>query len=165
MNKRIFFVGTLLIVLATWQPLQASEPAIDGQVSGIELCPQFICGNALFTGIYRGEVDGAPALGTWFAAINHEPLPELGEDAVAINGGEWSLRTWVFRGIFFPTRMHFRGDFGAGTLQAEPGNFYRALVPMSVTSGGSGPINLDLLLDENSIPQPVNGNLTQPAGK
>ena len=164
MNQRIFFLGTFLIVLATSPTLQASEPAIEGQVSGIELCPQFICGNALFTGVYLGEVEGAPALGTWFAAINHQPLPELGEDAVAINGGEWSLRTWVFRG-FFPARKRFSGDFGVGTLRAEPGNFYRALVPMTITSGGSGPIDLDLLLDENSLPQPVNGTLTQPTAK
>ncbi len=164
MNKPITFAGPLLVVLATLQPLQASEPAIEGRVSGIELCPQFICGNALFTGVYRDEVDGVPALGTWFAAINHEDLPELGEDPVAINGGSWNLRTWVFRG-FFPSRKSFRGDFEAGTLTAQPGNFYQALVPMTVTSGGSGPINLDLLLDENSIPQPVNGTLTQPVAE
>ena len=34
MNKPIFFAGTILAVLATLQPLQASEPAIEGRVSG-----------------------------------------------------------------------------------------------------------------------------------
>ena len=158
MNKSKLIIGSILLVFASLNPTQASEPAIEGQVSGIELCPQFICGSAIFTGLYSGEVDGAPAIGTWLAAVNHEPLPE--EGSVPINGGQWKLQTWVFRGLF-PSRKNFQGDFGKGTLTALPGNFYRAEAPMTVTSGGTGTMQLNLLLDENSIPQPVKGTLSQ----
>ena len=88
MKKPIFFAGTILAVFATFQPLQASDPVIEGRVSGIELCPQFICGNAWFTGIYWGEVGGAPAVGTWLAAVNHDPLPKPNSGIeVDITGG------------------------------------------------------------------------------
>ena len=66
-------------------------------------------------------------------------------------------------GGFFPSRKTFSGDFGTGSLTAVPGNFYRAEVPMIVTSGGRGQTKLDLLLDENSFPQPVCGTLTTPS--
>ena len=70
-------LAAFLVVLAL--PVVAmADPSIDGQVKGIELCPQFICGNALFTGFYAGEIGGQPAFGTWFAAVDHEPLPEPG---------------------------------------------------------------------------------------
>ena len=69
---------------------------------------------------------------------------------------------WVFSG-FFPSRKTFGGDFGTGTLTALPENFYLGEVPMIVTSGGTGQTDLDLLLDENSFPQPVSGTLTAPS--
>jgi hypothetical protein len=142
--------------------LPPADPSIEGYVAGIELCPKFICGNALFTGFYRGEVGGQRAFGTWFAAVDHEPLPTSG--SVPINGGKWTLQTWVFSG-FSIARLSFSGDFGEGTLTAEGGNFYRALVPMAVTSGGTGGIHLNLLLNENSFPPPVSGMLTLPGSE
>ncbi len=161
MNKLACTAGLWLIALGTCSPLLASEPSIEGQVNGIELCPQFICGSALFTGVYGGHVDGRPAVGTWSASVNHEPLPELGDDPVAVLGGQWRLRVWVLRG-FFPTRQSFSGAFGQGSLAAIEEHLFRVQVPMTIESGGTGPIKLELLLDENSIPQPVTGTLGQP---
>jgi hypothetical protein len=158
----VLLVVVFPAVVPAVDPAPPAEPSIEGRVAGVELCPQFICGNALFSGYYSGEVAGQRAFGTWFAAVDHDPLPESG--SVPINGGKWILRTLVLNG-FSISRQNFRGDFGVGSLAAESGNFYRALVPMNVTSGGAGQIELDLLLDENTFPQPVTGTLTLPVSE
>lgn len=137
---------------------EPADPPIEGNVNGIELCPKFVCGKALFTGYFSGQVDGQRAFGTWFASIDHDELPGP-DDPVFAGDGQWILRTWVRSGFFF-SRQTFSGDFGSGTLTNEGGNIYRAVVPMTITSGGSGGLTLDLYLDENRFPQRVNGTLT-----
>jgi hypothetical protein len=168
MMRSIYNATALVVVLglAVGQ-LQASDPTVNGDVKGIELCPQFICGSALFTGVFVGEVNGRPAFGTWSAAVNHEDLPTYDpeatqdENSVDVLGGHWRLRAYVLRRFFF-RRRNLSGDFEMGTLTALPDNFYQVEVPMTVNSGGNGQIDLELLLDENSIPQPVSGTLSQP---
>jgi hypothetical protein len=44
-------------------------------VSGIELCPQFICGSAIFSSVFQGSVDDKPTKGVFSVSVNHDALP------------------------------------------------------------------------------------------
>jgi hypothetical protein len=45
--SRLAFLAMFLIAN---QPAIASNPVIVGEISGVELCPQFVCNAAVFTG-------------------------------------------------------------------------------------------------------------------
>jgi len=75
-------------------PLRASAPPlIQGQVFGIELCEQAVCGSAIFTALFSGQVgNNTHAFGTIAVSVNHGyPLPTQGS-CVPINSGAWQLQ-------------------------------------------------------------------------
>ena len=77
-----------------------------GFAAGIELCPEFICGFALFAGQFEGQVNSKPANGGFVAAVTHGDLPEFLEVA-PITGGQF---------IITAGRRTFRGDVIGGKL-------------------------------------------------
>jgi hypothetical protein len=142
----------LVSILITQTAVAESTPLVSGQFSGIELCPQFLCGEAIF--IYHGlfEVDGTATRGFGSIHANHEPLPAAGGDPAAIEGG-WNL--WTFQGSF-------KGSF-AGTLVNNGDDTFTATGQLTLTEGGVGAIGVMVVLDHNTFPQTLTGELSQDA--
>jgi hypothetical protein len=84
-----------------------SKPTVQGEILGVEFCPQSVCGAALFGGFFVGQVgNNRHAVGTCAVAVNHEPLPPPGA-SVDLTGGLWELKAGGRR---------VRGGVGEGTL-------------------------------------------------
>ena len=76
MKKAIGVLAFSLVFMLSPTNAQASSPTIAGQVSGLELCPQFICGAAIFIGGFQGQIGLNPnASGVVATAIKHGDLP------------------------------------------------------------------------------------------
>jgi hypothetical protein len=151
MIKRLSSIALAVILLSAAQLAVASEPAITGHIEGVELCPQFVCGAAVFVGTFKGNVDKRRANGGFFVSVNHEPLPGALQFA-EITGGEWFLRA----------NLHFfRGDVLNGTIFNNGDNTFTIETVLQVTSGGSGEIIAKVHLDHNVIPFTVDGDLSQ----
>jgi len=155
MKRAVALLSALMIVLATAKPAPASQPFIQVKTSGIELCPQFICGSAIFTGVLFGRVGFNPfALGTFTVAVKHDDLPDPGFDA-DIRGGGFELKVGLRRysGIVLP--------FG-GTLHANANNTFNVHALLWIQDGGSGLMIYDGVLDHNVFPPTIKGDITQP---
>jgi hypothetical protein len=92
MIKKLLSIVLAVILLLVAEQAVASEPAITGHIEGVELCPQFVCGAAVFVGQFKGNVDKRRAKGGFFVSVNHDPLPAAAEQSAKITGGEWFLR-------------------------------------------------------------------------
>ena len=153
--KRLTTPLALVFVISMSLAVRAdSNPAIAGLVSGIELCPQSICGAAIFVGVFSGQVGANPrAIGTMAVAIKHEDLPELGHVA-DITGGVWRIRLLSGR--------TFVGSVTGGVLANPYGdNTYQVRVEMQVDGGGSGSFSFAGLLSHNDFPPTIVGALSQ----
>ena len=133
-------------------PVQAvSTPVIQGQVSGLELCEQAVCGQAIFVAAFVGRVGANPfALGIVAVAVTHDPLPGP-FDCAAITGGSWDL--WA-------AGRHFHGNV-TGTLFNTGQNTYVVRTALTLTSGGTGTLSAQALLDHNVFPPTIKGLLSQ----
>lgn len=153
MKKAICVIAIgLALTLGSPVAQAASNPAIQGRVSGIELCPQFVCGAAVFAGAFEGQVGINPrAVGIIAAAFTHEDLPEPGESS-NITGGVWELRTLARR---------FGGIVLGGTLFNNGNNTFRVRATLFLTSGGGGTLTFDGLLDHNTLIPTFGGTLGQ----
>ena len=143
----------ILAIAASSVTVRASSwPIISGQVSGIELCPQSLCGAAVFAGVFKGQVGFVPnTVGTIAVAVRHGRLPTVEDACTPIPEGVWALRTLLrkFEGV------------AAGQLCYNGDNTYHISVGMQITSGGSGPLNFEGTLDHNVFPPTVKGGITQ----
>ena len=152
MIKKLSSIALAVILLLAAQQAVASEPAITGHIEGVELCPQFVCGAAVFVGKFKGNVDKRRANGGFFVSVNHEPLPAAKGESAKITGGEWFLRA----------NLHFfRGDVLNGTIFNNGDNTFTIETVLQITSGGSGEIIAKVHLDHNVIPFTVDGDLSQ----
>ena len=153
MRKAICVLAVgLALTLGSTAAVAVSVPSIEGRVSGIELCPQFICGAAVFAGGFQGQVGINPhATGIIVAAFTHEDLPEPGEFS-AITGGVWELRTVARR---------FQGIVLGGTLFNNGDNTFRVRARLLLTSGGGGIVTFDGFLNHNTLIPTFGGTLGQ----
>ena len=143
----IFLVGSP----AVWA--QSSVPTIQGGVQGIELCPQFICHAAIFTGVFQGQVGLNPnAVGIITAAMTHEDLPTEIGDWAAITGGAWELRTLTRR---------IRGVVNGGRITYLGNDIFAISIEMELRSGGVGVIAFGGFLDHTTLIPTFGGNLVQ----
>lgn len=133
-------------------PSAASSPVITGEISGVEICPQSLCGAAIFTGTFRGLVGQRLAAGFFWAAVKHEPLPEPGNTA-AILGGKWNIATRA---------NSFAGRILGGTLFNNGDNTFRVDATLELNRGGTGAILFSGSLDHNDLPPTLEGRLSQP---
>jgi hypothetical protein len=155
MIKKLSLIGIAVILsLAAQHFAIASEPAITGNIEGVELCPEFVCEAAVFVGKFKGQVDNKRAKGGFFVAVNHDPLPGPLQFA-NITGGEWFLRA---------NRHFFSGDVLNGTIFNNGDNTFTVEAQLQLTSGGSGEIIATVQLDHNVIPFEVDGDISQNAG-
>ena len=131
----------------------ASLPVINVTTYGIELCPQSICGAAIFTGVLYGQVGLNPkAVGTFAVAVTHEDLPDPYETS-AVTGGVFELAIGLRRikGFVAP----------GGTLFNNGNNTYTVDATLVITSGGIGTLHYKGLLNHNVFPPTIIGPLTQ----
>lgn len=151
--KRAAVCSTIvLIVLAGVRPAQASVPVINVNTFGIELCPQFLCGAAIFTGVLHGQVGANNnAFGTFAVAVTHEDLPDQFQTA-AITGGAFELRVGLRR---------IRGVVNEGILYNTGENTFVVRAVLEIRSGGSGVVFYEGLLNHNTFPPTIVGRISQ----
>ena len=153
--RRVVGSSILAIVLAfSAATISADSPVPTGFAAGIELCPEFICGFALFAGQFEGQVNSKPANGGFVAAVTHDDLPEFLQVA-EITGGQF---------IITAGRRTFRGDVLSGgeivTLNPERTQFCVAMT-LDITDGGNGQVYFRGLLDHGPFPPTIAGFVTQ----
>jgi len=86
----MFVLGSTAVQAAPTIPLP-----VNGLASGIELCPQFICKIAIFTGVFQGQIGNNPnAIGVVTVALNHTDLPTDKVKPALITQGAWQLQSF-----------------------------------------------------------------------
>ncbi len=148
--KRALAPLLFLLLVAGARPLEAASiPFIDMSAFGVELCPQSICGSAIFVGILSGRVGTNPsASGTFAVSVTHDPLPAQFHQS-AITGGTFDIRVG-FRTI--------RGVVTGGTLLNLNNNTF--LVTMTLAAAGGGVLTFEGILDHNVFPPTITGRIT-----
>jgi hypothetical protein len=131
------------------------EPLLSGNVSGIELCPQFICGVAVFTMGYQGKIGIFPnAGGIITTALNHGDLPTPDNNYIApIYRGKWELQS-----LF----AHIKGDIVRGKITLidplDPKKFHIS-AELSVTPGGPATLLFYGTLDHTPTIPTIKGSI------
>jgi hypothetical protein len=147
---RVFVFG-LAFVLCASVAQAASVPAIDGKVAGLELCPQFICGSAIFAGGFQGKIGVNPdATAGMIASLTHGDLPTVIGDFTPIYKGVWELRT-LFRRI--------NGAVLGGQIVYIGDNKFHVTATLFLINGGTGTLTLDGILDHNPLIPTFGGTL------
>lgn len=152
--RRSLAVGIALMFVVASVPMKAvSNPAITGTISGVELCPQSICREAVFAGNFAGLVKAKPTAGVFWAGITHEDLPTTEGDTAAITGGSWLIRT--------RTRVFTGAIEDGGYLTYNGDNTFTVHLTMDLDTGGKGTLTFDGLLDHNPFPPTIVGFVSQ----
>jgi hypothetical protein len=147
----LFLLGMLSLIASL--PLgAASHPAISGTISGLELCPQSICDQAIFAGNFAGTINGKPTPGVFLVGVTHDDLPETAGGTAAITGGTWMIRT---------KGRVFTGTIQTGSLTYNGDNTYTVVLTMEIDKGGNGTVTFTGLLDHNQFPPTIVGTLSQ----
>lgn len=155
-HKRVLaFAALTMLLLVASQAMAASVPKLTGSVSGTELCPQFICGSAIFAGSFKGKVNGKATIGSFWTGVNYqEPLPSgTSHDSTPITGGTWLI--WTTRGTFSGNI-----EYG-GTITANGDNTFDVSAVLDLTGGGTGSVNFDGTLNHNVFPPTIVGTISQ----
>jgi hypothetical protein len=149
----VFAFGLMLLAASTAASAQSSNPIVQGGVQGIEVCPEFICGFALFTGVFEGQLGGNPnAVGVITAAMTHTTLPtEANPTPAQITGGAWELRTLVRR---------IRGRVVTGSITYQGNNFFEIQILLELQNN-QGFIGFVGILNHNTPIPTFGGNLIQ----
>jgi hypothetical protein len=145
-------LAAVAVFVVAVQPAAASSPAIDGEISGVELCPQFGCNAAIFSGTCDCRVRGRQAPGFFWVAVQHEELPDVNQ-AAAIIGGRWNLTT---------LRGSFSGRVIDGTIINNGDNTFDITATLRLQKRGSGEVIVEGVLDHNDFPPTFEGELRQP---
>jgi hypothetical protein len=151
MKLLLLRLGFLALFLIATQPAIASNPVIVGEISGVELCAQFACDAAIFTGTCDCIVDNRNTPGFFWVSVQHDPLPNEGSSA-AIRGGKWNLTT--LRGSFY-------GRVVDGEIFNTGENTFEITARLRIQKGGNGIVTVSGLLDHNDFPPTFEGDLFQ----
>lgn len=145
------FVLALVLAVSAISLSGDSGPALSGGILGIELCPQSICGFALFVGGFEGEVNSQPASGGFVGAITHGELPPvLGTSP--ITGGEFTITAG---------RRVIEGDVVGGTILNLNGTQFCVRMQLDPDKGGLEDIHFTGLLDHGPFPPIITGILSE----
>jgi hypothetical protein len=151
MQRSVFLMGFLALYLLAVQPAVGSSPEIVGEVSGVELCPQFACGAAIFTGTCDCTVNGRHTVGFFWVAVQHDPLPESFASSL-IFAGKWNLST---------LRGKFSGNVLGGNIFNKNDNSFTITATLRLEKGGTGDVVVTGLLDHKEFPPTFEGELGQ----
>jgi len=152
MKKSFSLVGVLVVFLLSVQPAIGSNPTIVGEISGVELCPQSACGAAIFTGTCDCKVNNLHAVGFFWVAVQHAPLPDPFFSS-PIFAGNWNLTTLM---------GNFSGDVLEGSIFNNNDNTFTVTARLRLEKGGTGDVIVTGLLDHNDFPPTFEGQLVQP---
>jgi hypothetical protein len=154
MARRFSWFALVVVLVAGAAPLRASSiPWVQGQVAGIELCEQAVCGAAYFVGFFAGQVGFNPwAIGTIAVAVTHEtPLPDP-NDFADVTGGRWQLQLLSGKTL--------AGAVTGGSLFNNNGDgTYHVIANMLVTRGGVGTLTFEGTLSHNTFPPTIGGQI------
>lgn len=152
MRRSVAILVIFTLMLSVAPARAASTPVINVMTYGVELCPQSVCGAAIFTGVLYGRVGSrSAAVGTFVVAVTHEELPPAFQTA-AITGGSFELAIGLRR---------IGGVVSGGTLLNNGDNTFTVDATLTIVSGGSGTLHYQGLLNHNVFPPTVIGPLTQ----
>ena len=146
-------LGAVLLLAPRGAGVEAAT-TLGGNVAGFELCPQEVCGAAVFLGAFQGTLDGVDNPGGWWVAVNHEPLPLAGGNA-AITGGRWELSAGD-RDLY--------GGVASGTIRNNGDGTFTVTPLLALRGGGDGTLTLDITLDHRAFPPAVTGRLDAGSG-
>jgi hypothetical protein len=156
--KRAICVLTigLMFVLGSTAAQAAPPITVNGLASGLELCPQFICGIAIFTGVFHGQIGINPnATGIVTVALNHTDLPTLDNKTEAIiKGGVWQLQSFP-RGL---AGIVLGGTINISTNDNGDGKLFDVQIFLRASDGGTTVFNGTL--DHHPLIPRVAGSLT-----
>ena len=155
MKPPLVRLGFLALFLIATQPAVASNPVIVGEISGVELCPQFACDAAVFTGTCDFTVGNRQTPGFFWVSVQHDPLPAAPQSSAAILGGKWNLTT---------LRGSFSGEVIDGSILNNGNNTFTVKVRLRVQKGGNGDVIVSGVLDHTEFPPTFDGELSQPNG-
>ena len=152
--RRVVVSTILAIVLGlSGIKLSAGSPPVPtGAAAGIELCPAFLCGFALFVGQFQGEVNSRPADGFFSAKVFHEDLQPVGVPA-AIFDGQFTITAGP---------RIFRGDIGGGTIVRFNEIQFCVRIELDYNNGGQG--HFTGILDHGEFPPTIAGLVTEEPG-
>lgn len=111
--KRLLTPFALVCLLLFAAPARAADNPTNAFAFGIELCPESICGSAIFTGLLSGTVAGVNTrLGSFAVAVEHDDLQPNAGDITLINGGSFQLRAGfrTVRGFVVGGQLVTNGD-------------------------------------------------------
>lgn len=141
-----------LVSLGAASVSAATTPIIEGDVEGIELCPQFRCGMAVFVGRFDGWVGNVKdPNGVWRIAVQHGPLAREKGGSTEITFGLFSLDA---------AGRTFKGYVEGGTLTTVEegtgillkGATFAIEATLVLTRGGTGTLSFQGVLDHTHIP-------------
>jgi hypothetical protein len=152
--RRRFAPYLIAVFLLATAPIAAvSIPVLEGDVQGLELCPQSICGAAIFVGEFDGELNGLPRQGIVLTAINHEDLPPNTGDVSLVTGGTWIIK--------LPFRTFAGAIIPGGTLTKNQGETFTVDVDLAILKGGSGTLSFTGTLSHEVFPPSLIGTVSQ----
>jgi|SwirhisoilCB3_FD_contig_31_6555429_length_673_multi_5_in_0_out_0_1 hypothetical protein len=147
--KRFLTPVALICLLFAAAPARAASRTTDAAAFGIELCPQSICGSAIFTGILQGEVAGInTSLGTFTVAVQHGDLPIAQGATSPITGGAFQLRAGL---------RTVRGVITDGELISNGDNTFT--VVMDLLSNTGQVLHFEGVLSHNTFPPTIVGRI------
>ena len=153
MKRLSLLFGFWLWFLIAAQPAIASNPVIVGEISGVEVCAQFLpCNAAIFTGTCDCEIDSRNTPGFFWVSVQHDPLPTHLQSS-AVLGGKWNLST---------LRGSFSGEVINGRIVNNGNNTFTVTVRLRVQKGGNGDAIAKGVLDHREFPPTFDGFLEQP---
>jgi hypothetical protein len=153
MKQLLLGLGFVAVFLFPAQTAGASNPVIQGEVSGVEVCAQFLpCEAAVFTGTCDCIVDDRNAPGFFWVSVQHDPLPNAGFSS-AIRSGKWNLTT---------LRGSFSGKVVDGEIFNKDDSTFEITARLRIQKGGNGIVTVLGLLDHNDFPPTFEGDLIQP---
>jgi hypothetical protein len=117
--------------------------AIEGMISGVEICPQDWCTNgAFFTGSFTGKVDGKRTSGLFLVQVAHTSLAEG-----LVTGGSWIVRT---------KRGDVGGTITSGVLTANNDQTFDVTLTLQVAQpAGGGTLTFVGLLDHSGLDEEI----------
>ena len=152
MTRRISLFVATLFLFASLSAHAVSHPAITGTISGVELCTQDLCGQAVFAGNFVGFVNKQGTSGVFLVSVTHGPLPGAQGDT-PITDGSWWIRT--------EKDKIFSGTITGGTLTNNGDGTFAVVLAMQLTGGGHGTLTFNGLLNHNVFPPTIGGTISQ----
>jgi hypothetical protein len=151
MKTPLLLIGVLAALFFAVQPVIASSPAIIGEISGVELCPESACNAAVFTGTCDCIVGNRYTVGFFWVAVQREPLLISGQSDIV--GGKWNLTT---------LRGKFSGKVIDGSITNNGDNTFNVIATLRIQKGGKDHMIVSGVLDHSDFPPTFEGELVQP---